>query len=158
MADERGFFARTYCQHEFAQQGLVANFVQCNLSYNSKRGTLRGMHHQSAPYAEVKLVRCTQGSIYDVIVDLRRESPSLGQWLGMELTAQNRHALYVPEGFAHGFITLEDNCEVLYQMSEFFHAECAGGVRWDDPAFGIDWPVEATVISARDQHYADWTE
>jgi len=128
VSDERGFFARTWCWNEFADKGLNPNLVQCNISYNKARGTLRGMHYQTAPHAEAKLVRCTQGAIYDVIVDLRNDSSTFTQWFGAELTAQNRKALYVPEGFAHGFITLKDDTEMLYQMSEFFHAECAAGV------------------------------
>ena len=120
-------------------------------------GTLRGMHFQKAPYTEAKLVRCTQGSIYDVIIDLRPESKTVKQWFGVELNAQNRSALYVPADFAHGFITLQDNTEVLYHMSEFFHGECAAGVRWNDPAFAIKWPIDVEVISGRDQHYQDFT-
>src|SRR5712664_662481 len=131
ISDDRGFFARTYCRNEFAKMGLNSNLVQCNISYNKVRGTLRGMHYQKAPRAEAKLVRCTQGSIYDVIVDLRSDSKTFTQWFGVELTAENRKALYVPEGYAHGFITLKDDTEVLYQMSEFFYSEYAAGVRWD---------------------------
>ena len=156
ISDERGFFARTYCRNEFADKGLNPNLVQCNISYNKVRGTLRGMHYQKAPYAEAKLVRCTQGGIYDVIIDLRSDSKTFTQWFGVELTAENRKALYVPEGFAHGFITLKDDTEVLYQMSEFFHAECAAGARWNDPVFSIQWPVEVKVISERDQNYQDF--
>ena len=156
IADERGFFARTYCRDEFAELGLNPNLVQCNISYNKARGTLRGMHYQKAPYAEAKLVRCTQGGIYDVIIDLRNDSRTFTQWFGVELTAENRKALYVPEGFAHGFITLKDGTEVLYQMSEFFHAECAAGARWDDPVFSIQWPLDVKVISERDQNYPDF--
>jgi dTDP-4-dehydrorhamnose 3,5-epimerase len=154
--DERGFFARAYCQNEFAKMGLNPNLVQCNISYNKARGTLRGMHYQNAPYPEAKVVRCTQGSIYDVIIDLRRDSHTFSQWFGVELTSENRKALYVPEGFAHGFITLKDDTEVLYQMSDFFHAECAAGVRWNDPAFMIAWPCTVSVISERDQNYPDF--
>jgi dTDP-4-dehydrorhamnose 3,5-epimerase len=153
ISDERGFFARTYCRNEFAEMGLNPNLVQCNISYNKMSGTLRGMHFQKAPYAEAKLVRCTQGGIYDVIVDLRNDSETFRQWFGVELTAENKNALYVPEGFAHGFITLKDDTEVLYQMSEFFHAECSSGVRWNDPAFMITWPRSISVISERDQNY-----
>lgn len=153
IADERGFFARTWCRNEFAENGLNPGLVQCNISYNKTRGTLRGMHYQQAPHAEAKLVRCTQGGIFDVIIDLRPDSGTFTRWFGTELTAENRKALYVPEGFAHGFITLRDDTEVLYQMSEFFHAECAAGVRWDDPAFSIRWPAEVKVISERDKSY-----
>ena len=153
VSDERGFFARTWCQNEFAGKELNPNLVQCNISYNKVSGTLRGMHHQKAPHAEAKLVRCTQGAVYDVIIDLRKDSKTFTQWYGAELTAENRKSLYVPEGFAHGFISLKDDTEVLYQMSEFFHAECAAGVRWDDPVFAIQWPIDVKVISKRDQAY-----
>jgi dTDP-4-dehydrorhamnose 3,5-epimerase len=156
ISDERGFFARTYCRDEFAEKGLNPSLVQCNISYNKVRGTLRGMHYQKRPYLEAKLVRCTQGGIYDVIVDLRNDSKSFTHWFGVELTAENRKALYVPEGFAHGFLTLMDDTEILYQMSEFFHAECAAGVRWNDPVFAIDWPGEIAVISDRDARYPDF--
>lgn len=156
ITDERGFFARTWCQSEFASHGLNSNLVQCNISYNQHRGTLRGMHYQTAPHAEAKLVRCTQGAIYDVIVDMRNDSKTFAQWFGVELTAKNRKALYVPEGFAHGFITLLDNTEVLYQMTEFFHAECSAGVRWNDPLFAIQWPIALSVISERDSNYGDY--
>ena len=156
ISDERGFFARTYCRDEFADKGLNPNLVQCNISYNKVRGTLRGMHYQKVPHGEAKLVRCTQGSVYDVIIDLRNDSKTFTQWFGVELTFENRKALYVPEGFAHGFITLRDDTEVLYQMSEFFHAECAAGVRWNDPVFAITWPIDVKVISERDQNYQDF--
>ncbi len=156
IADERGFFARTWCRNEFADMGLNPNLVQCNISYNKLCGTLRGMHYQKAPHAEAKLVRCTRGALHDVIIDLRPDSDTCMQWFGVELTDENRKALYVPEGFAHGFITLRDDTEVLYQMSEFFHGESAAGVRWDDPAFSIHWPIAVSLISARDQNYADY--
>ena len=155
--DERGFFARTWCLDEFAAHGLNTRVVQCNISFNALKGTLRGMHYQVAPYAEAKLVRCTMGAIYDVLVDLRPESPAYRRWEAVELSAQTRRMVYVPEGIAHGFQTLEDNCEVAYQMSEFFHPECAQGVRWDDPAFGIAWPAtERRTISERDRQYRDF--
>ena len=156
ISDERGFFARTYCRDEFTAKGLNPNLAQCNISYNKLRGTLRGMHYQKAPHAEAKLVRCTQGSVYDVIIDLRNDSKTFTQWFGVELTAENRKALYVPDGFAHGFITLRGDTEVLYQMSEFFHAECATGVRWNDPAFAITWPIDVKVISERDRGYSNF--
>jgi len=156
--DERGFFARTWCRNEFADNGLNPNLVQCNISFNKVRGTLRGMHYQKAPHAEAKLVRCTQGALYDVIIDLRKDSSTYTQWYGVELSAENRKALYVPEGFAHGFITLRDGTEVLYQMSEFFYDECAAGVRWDDPAFSIHWPVGVAVISERDKNYSGFAK
>ena len=156
ISDERGFFARTYCKNEFLDKGLNPNLVQCNISYNKVRGTLRGMHYQKAPHAEAKLVRCTQGGIYDVIVDLRSDSKTFVQWFGVELTAKNRKALYVPEGFAHGFLTLMEESEVLYQMSEFFHAECAAGIRWNDTKLAIDWPEDVTILSDRDALYQDF--
>jgi dTDP-4-dehydrorhamnose 3,5-epimerase len=155
IEDERGFFARTWCQHEAEAVGLKPRWVQCNLSFNRVKGTLRGMHYQAAPHAEAKLIRCTMGAIYDVIIDLRPESATCQQHIGIVLTAQNREMLYVPEGFAHGFLTLEDNTEVFYQMSEFYAPECARGVRWNDPAFGIQWPADVQVISDRDRSFAD---
>ncbi|MCC7188728.1 MAG: dTDP-4-dehydrorhamnose 3,5-epimerase [Anaerolineales bacterium] len=154
--DERGFFARSWCADEFGKLGLYTRLAQCNVSFNLKKGTLRGMHFQAEPYPEAKVVRCTMGAIYDVIVDLRPDSPTFKQWVGAELSAENRRALYVPEGFAHGFQTLTDNSEVFYQMSEFFHPECARGVRWDDPAFGIEWPVGEPIISMRDREYPEF--
>lgn len=156
ISDERGFFARTWCHDEFLAKGLNPSLAQCNISYNKVRGTLRGMHYQKAPHAEAKLVRCTRGAIYDVIVDLRGDSATFTHWFGAELTAENRKALYVPEGFAHGFITLADDTEVLYQMSEYFHAGSAAGVRWNDPAFSIRWPTGVEVISERDRNYPDF--
>ncbi len=156
ISDERGFFARTFCRDEFAAHGLDPNLVQCNISYNKRKGTLRGMHFQKAPHEETKVVRCTQGRIYDVMVDLRPESCTFRRWFGAELSAGNRHALYIPKGFAHGFLTLTNDVEVLYQMSESFHAECASGVRWNDPAFFISWPEEVAVISERDAGYPDF--
>jgi len=152
--DERGFFARSWCQREFAQRGLNPRLVQCNISFNSRKGTLRGMHFQAPPHAEAKLVRCTRGSIYDVVIDLRAGSSTYKQWVGITLTAGNRSMFYIPEGFAHGFVTLEDETEVFYQMSDFHDPESARGVRWNDPAFGIVWPVEVEVISERDAGYA----
>lgn len=155
--DERGFFARTFCQEEFAAHGLRPRFVQCNISFNKKKGTLRGMHYQVAPYEEAKLVRCTMGAIYDVIIDLRPDSPTFKQWVAVELTADNHRMLYIPERVAHGFQTLEDDTEVFYQMCEFYHRECARGVRWDDPAFGIEWPpVEQRIISTKDQKWLNF--
>jgi dTDP-4-dehydrorhamnose 3,5-epimerase len=148
--DERGFFARTWCAQEFEKLGLNAHLVQCNVSFNKKRGTVRGMHYQTDPYQEAKLVRCTMGAVYDVIIDLRVTSPTFRQWFFIELTAENRRALYIPEDFAHGFQTLTDNVEVFYQMSEFFHPECARGIRWDDPVFKIEWPIQNVVISQKD--------
>jgi dTDP-4-dehydrorhamnose 3,5-epimerase len=155
--DERGFFARSWCADEFEKHGLRQRVVQCNISFNKERGTLRGMHYQTEPYPEAKLVRCTMGALYDVIIDLRSDSSTFKEWLAVELTAENHRALYVPEGFAHGFQTLAANTEVFYQMGEFFHPECARGVRWDDPAFGIKWPLtDSLVISEKDQTYDNW--
>ena len=156
IEDERGFFARTWCRREFEAQRLNTDLIQCSISFNKKKGTLRGLHYQAAPYEEVKLVRCTMGSIYDVVVDLRPHSPTFKQWLAVELTAKNRKMLYIPEDMAHGFQTLEDNTEVLYLISEFYHPECAKGVRWNDPAFGVGWPLSVQTISARDQQYPDF--
>jgi dTDP-4-dehydrorhamnose 3,5-epimerase len=154
--DERGFFARTWCQREFAAKGLPSAWVQCNISFSRQRGTLRGMHYQASPYEEAKLVRCTTGAIYDVIIDLRYESPTFRQWLALELTADNRRMLFIPQGFAHGFQTLADDTEVFYQMSQFYAPEYARGVRWDDPAFGISWPAEKRIISERDRSFPDF--
>lgn len=153
LADERGFFARSWCAREFAEKGLTDRFVQCNISYNRLAGTVRGMHYQAPPVAEAKLVRCTRGAIDDVVVDIRRDSPTLGQWQMFELTAENRRMLYVPEGFAHGFQTQSDDTEVMYQMSEFYHAESARGFRHDDPAFGIRWRLPVRTISSRDRSH-----
>jgi dTDP-4-dehydrorhamnose 3,5-epimerase len=154
--DERGFFARTWCQHEFEQHGLSTRLAQCNISFNKRMGTLRGMHYQVAPYAEVKLVRCTMGAIYDVIIDLRPHAPTFMRHVGVVLSAENRRMLYVPEGFAHGFQTLEDNSEVFYQMSEFYAQAYGRGVRWDDPAFGVQWPEAERNIIDRDRYYPDF--
>jgi dTDP-4-dehydrorhamnose 3,5-epimerase len=155
-ADERGFFARTWCQKEFESQGLNGRLVQCNLSFNKRRGTLRGMHYQAAPYAEAKLVRCSKGAIYDVVLDLRPDSPTFKDWIAVALTAGKRNMVYVPEGCAHGFLTVEEESEVTYQMSEFYNAESARGVRWNDPAFNIMWPEKVQVISERDGTYPDF--
>lgn len=156
--DERGFFARSWCQKEFEARGLNPRTVQCNVSFNKVKGTLRGMHYQVAPRAEAKLVRCTRGAIYDVIIDLRSKSPTYKQYVSEVLSSGNYRALFIPEGFAHGFQTLEDNCEVFYQMSEFYSAEHQHGLRYNDPAFKISWPIEATVISDRDRNYRDFRE
>jgi dTDP-4-dehydrorhamnose 3,5-epimerase len=156
VKDERGYFARTWCHQEFAAYGLNTRLVQCNVSFNNRRGTLRGMHYQAKPYEEAKLVRCTRGAIYDVIIDLRPGSSTFKQWIAVELTADNHRMLYVPEGCAHGFQTLEDGTEVFYQMSEFYVPAYAKGVRWNDPAFHIQWPAAERIISERDQHYPDF--
>ncbi|MEW6157613.1 MAG: dTDP-4-dehydrorhamnose 3,5-epimerase [Verrucomicrobiota bacterium] len=155
--DERGFFARTWCRNEFASQGLKAELVQCSTSLNLKRGTLRGMHYQAEPHPEAKLIRCTRGAIYDVALDLRTSSPTFRQWVATELTAENGRMLYIGEGLAHGFQTLIDETEVFYQMTEYFHPECARGVRWNDPSFAIHWPhTEHRLMSDRDASYPDF--
>jgi dTDP-4-dehydrorhamnose 3,5-epimerase len=154
--DDRGFFARSWCQREFEEHGLDPRLVQCNLSFNRSKGTLRGMHYQQAPFGEAKLVRCVRGALHDVIIDLRPHSLTYKQHFGVELSAENRSALYVPEGFAHGFLTLEDDTEVFYQMSQFYSGAHSRGLRWDDPAFGISWPAEVRVISERDRTYPDF--
>ena len=148
--DERGFFARTWCREEFREHGLNTNIAQCSISYNKKRGTLRGVHYQVRPYEEAKVVACIAGAIYDLIVDLRPSSETFKKWFAVELTADKRNMLYVPEGFAHGFQTLEDNSEVYYQISEVYQPEYSRGIRWDDPTFGFQWPVEDRIISERD--------
>lgn len=153
IEDERGFFARTFCRKEFEAQGIQFNIVQCNTSYNKKRGTLRGMHYQVKPHEEAKLVRCTRGAVYDVLIDLRPDSPTFKQWNAVELSPENRQLLFVPKGVAHGFQTLEDNTELMYQMSEYYHPEVARGVRWNDPTFGIMWPLSSPVLSDRDRSY-----
>ena len=156
--DERGFFGRSWCQKEFEAHGLNPRMVQCNVSFNKVKGTLRGMHYQVAPCAEAKLVRCTRGAIYDVIIDLRRESATYKQHVSEVLSSNNYKALFIPEGFAHGFQTLEDNSEVFYQMSAFYSLEHQRGLRYNDAAFGINWPAVATVISDRDRSYQDFRE
>jgi dTDP-4-dehydrorhamnose 3,5-epimerase len=155
LEDERGFFARSWCQREVEQYGLEPQVVQCNISYNKLRGTLRGMHYQLPPYAEAKLVRCTRGSVFDVIIDLRPQEPSFLKWQGFELSASNYNMLYIPKGFAHGFLTLEDETEIFYQMSEFYAPDCARGVRWNDPLFDIGWSDSVKCISQKDQSYPD---
>jgi dTDP-4-dehydrorhamnose 3,5-epimerase len=158
LEDERGHFARTFDRDEFAARGLEPRVVQCSTSFNARVGTLRGLHYQAAPHGETKLVRCTRGAIYDVVVDLRPDSPTHRQWLGVELSADNGRALYVPTGCAHGFQTLEDGSEVLYMMGHEYVPDAARGVRWDDPAFGIDWPsVSQRIMSERDAAYPDYT-
>lgn len=148
--DQRGFFARTYCAEEFARHGLPTTFPQCNVSFNIVRGTLRGLHYQADPHPEGKLVRCIRGAIFDVAVDIRANSPTYLKWTGYELSADNRKGLFIGDGFAHGFQTLEDNSEVFYQMTEVFHAGLARGLRWNDPVIGITWPVEDPTVSERD--------
>lgn len=156
QSDERGFFARTWCQSEFEGHGLNSRLVQCSISFSTRRGTLRGLHYQAKPHEETKVVRCTRGAIYDVAVDLRHHSPTYKAWIAVTLTAENRRMLYIPEGCAHGFLTLEDNAEVCYQMTAFYNPESARGVRWDDPTFQIAWPEHVEVISERDRSYPNF--
>lgn len=158
IGDERGFFARAWCERELEARGLNAHMVQANLSFNRKKGTLRGLHYQVAPYEEAKLVRCFRGAIYDVIIDLRPDSPTYMQWIGVELTAENRKLLYVPEHLAHGYQTLVDNTEVFYQVSQFYSPVAERGVWWNDPAFGIKWPEAADrIISSKDRSWPPYT-
>jgi dTDP-4-dehydrorhamnose 3,5-epimerase len=154
--DERGFFARSYCRNEFAAHGLHNDYVQCNVSFNARRCTLRGMHYQARPNEEVKLVRCTRGAIYDAIIDLRKDSPTYKQWLGVELDADNRRMLYAPAGFAHGYLTLASETEIQYQVSAFYSPESERGVRWNDPAFNIQWPMRPELISPKDSQLPDF--
>jgi dTDP-4-dehydrorhamnose 3,5-epimerase len=156
VEDERGFFARTFCREEFLRWGLDPCVAQCGVSFSTQPGTLRGMHLQAPPYAEAKLVRCTRGAVYDVILDLRDGSPGFGAWWAVELTPASNRLLYVPEGVAHGFQTLEADSEVSYQMSRPYASEAATGVRWDDPAFGIAWPLDVTAMSPDDRSRADF--
>ena len=158
LEDPRGFFARTWCSREFLAHGLNPNLAQCNISFNRLSGTLRGLHFQTQPHEEAKVVRCTHGAIYDVVVDIRPRSPTFKCWLAVNLTAENRHMLYIPEGLAHGFQTLIDDTEVFYQMSEFYVPEAVRGVRWNDPSFGIVWPLETQVIAPRDQQFPDFAQ
>ena len=157
LEDERGYFARSWCQQEFLKNGLDAVLVQCNVSYNPRRGTLRGMHYQDPPRAETKLVRCTRGAIYDVIVDLRPDSPTFLQWTALELTPDNGKMMYVPKGFAHGFQTLQDHSMVYYQVSDFYARDYCRGVCWNDPQLNINWPCDVTVISTQDKGWGDIT-
>ena len=156
LEDERGFFARTFCRREFGERGLETELVQQSVSCSRRRGTLRGMHFQAPPHAECKLVRCTAGAVWDVVLDLRPDSPRYLRHIGVRLDADNRRALYLPRGVAQGFQTLADDTELLYQMSAYFHPESARGVRCNDPAFGIEWPLEVTAISERDAGYPDF--
>ncbi len=156
LEDSRGYFARMWCPEEFKTHGLTSRLVQCSISFNSTVGTLRGMHYQVSPHEEAKLVRCTKGAIYDVIIDLRRDSPTVKQWVAEILTCDNHKMMYVPKGFAHGYQTLEPNTEVFYQISELYAPDCARGLRWNDPVFGIEWPtINSRVMSSRDQDYSD---
>jgi dTDP-4-dehydrorhamnose 3,5-epimerase len=158
IEDERGFFGRLWCKEEFENLGLKAHLVQSNISYSKKKGTLRGMHFQKDPSAEVKIVRCTAGSVYDVIVDLRKDSPTFKKWCGVELTATNNRMIYVPEHFAHGFITLEDNSEVYYLVSSFYNSEREARIRYDEPANGIHWPIDVAEISIKDKNHQNIRE
>lgn len=155
--DERGFFARCWSADEFEERGLTTRLAQCSISFNSHRNTLRGLHYQNEPYAEAKVVRCSAGAMYDVLVDLRCGSPTYRKWFGVELNAENRKMLYVPKGFAHGFQTLVDNTEVFYQISENYRREASSGVRWNDPSFAIDWPITNPILSERDRTFPDYT-
>lgn len=154
--DERGFFALAWSARSFEERGLDSHVAETNISFNKRKGTLRGMHFQREPFAQAKIVSCTQGAIYDVILDLRKDSPSFRQWIAIELSAQSRRRLYLPKGFAHGFQTLDDNAEVFYQMTDPYVPESSDGVRWNDPAFNINWPADERTISARDQAYPDF--
>ena len=156
LEDARGFFGRSWCANELKEHGLNTNVAQANTSFSVKRGTLRGMHYQIDPYQETKLIRCTQGSIYDVIIDLRKDSSTYKQWFGIELTQDNYRMLYVPEDFAHGFITLQDNCEVSYLVTQFYTPGAEAGIRWNDPQFGIQWPLDPAVISEKDESHPDF--
>lgn len=155
--DERGFFARIFCVNEFDHMGLDRNIVQINISRNALKGTLRGMHYQLPPKAETKIVRCTHGSLFDVILDLRPDSPTFGKWFGAELTADNHHMMYVPKGFAHGFLTLEADTEACYLVTEFYAPEAERGIRYNDPRFGIQWPFKPSVISGKDDGWQDFS-
>lgn len=154
LADDRGWFARFYCKNEFKEIGHEKEWVQLNHSVTNKKGSIRGMHYQVQPFREIKMVKCIAGAVYDVIVDLRKNSPTFLKWFGTELSAKNRKMLYIPEGFAHGFQCLEDNCELIYHHSEFYSPNSEGGIRHDDPMINIDWPIPVTVISQRDQSHA----
>lgn len=156
IGDDRGFFARAFCEREFSQAGLVSRFVQVNNSLSADKGTLRGMHYQLAPKAETKLVRCIRGSLWDVILDLRPDSPTFGRHFGAELSADNRRMMYVPKGFAHGFITLEDDTEAFYFVDEMYAPDMERGIRWNDPEFGIEWPAQPLIISDKDAGHRDF--
>lgn len=154
--DERGYFLRVYCEREFSQLGLCTSFVQENISYNQHRGTLRGMHYQIAPHEEIKLVSCMRGAIYDVVLDIRPNSPTYGKWLTETLTYDNNAMLYIPGGLAHGFQTLEDDTLVHYHMGEFYNPEASAGIRFDDSNFNITWPIEGKIMSEKDKNYSDF--
>lgn len=158
LTDDRGFFARSWCQKEFEAHGLTSRVVQTNVSFNRKKGTLRGLHYQLKPNEESKLIRCTRGAIYDVIIDLRPKSPTYKQWIGVKLSDENYTMFFVPENFAHGFQTLKNNTEITYQVSQFFTTGSERGIRWNDPIFGIKWPLEIAVISAKDRDWPDFVD
>jgi dTDP-4-dehydrorhamnose 3,5-epimerase len=153
IGDARGFFGRSWCRREFGEHGLTAEMMQSNIGFSTQKGTLRGLHYQEQPFAEAKLVRCTRGAAYDVIVDLRPDSPTCRQWFGTELTQDNYQMMYVPEGFAHGYLTLEDNTEMTYSVTQFYSPEAERGIRYDDPAFDIIWPMDIRVISDKDRSW-----
>lgn len=153
LSDERGFFSRSWCNREFQDHGLNSKMVQANIGFSRKKGTLRGLHYQMPPHEEVKTVRCTMGAIFDVIVDLRSDSPTYRQWISAELNSENRRMIYVPEGFAQGYITLTDNTEIYYNTSQFYSPDFARGVRYDDPSFSIEWPINVKVISDADKSW-----
>lgn len=156
--DSRGFYARAWCRDEFGSKGLATDFAQINISYTHKKGTVRGLHYQLPPYGEVKLVRCVRGTIFDVVIDMRPESPTYRQWLGIELSAENRRALYVPENFAHGFVSLTDDCELIYSISSEYHPESERGIRYNDPSIGIQWPIDIDIVSEKDRNLPDLAE
>ena len=158
QTDERGFFARSWDKNDFEENGLNSKLTQCNISLNNKKGTLRGMHYQIKPYQETKLIRCTQGRLFDVIIDLRIDSKSFKKWLSIELNEKNYKILYVPEGFAHGFQTLEDNTEIFYQMTQNYMPNFANGIRWNDPMFNINWPIKEPILSKKDQRFTDFNQ
>jgi len=158
IEDSRGLFARSCCKREFEAHSLNPEIVQCNISFNIKKGILRGMHYQIKPFEEAKLVRCTRGAIFDVIIDLRADSPTFKDWFAVELTDKNRKMLYIPERFAHGFQTLKDNTEVFYQMSEYYSPKHSRGIRWNDPSFSVQWPEDTRIISKKDQQYPDFSQ
>ncbi|MGG7178601.1 dTDP-4-dehydrorhamnose 3,5-epimerase [Clostridium paraputrificum] len=154
IGDSRGSFSRAWCKREMESYGLDADILQCNMSYNAKAGTLRGMHFQKEPFSETKYIRCIKGSFYDVIIDLREDSPTFAQWIGVELSEKNGKALYVPKGFAHGYLTLEDNTIAYYQVTEFYNKESESGVRWNDKKFNIEWPlINELIISEKDRKW-----
>ena len=159
LEDERGFFARSFCEHEFKNQGLNTKYVQSSISFNKKSGTIRGMHFQVAPYSEIKMIRCVRGAILDVIIDIREKSDTFKKWVFVELTQENRKTLYIPDGFAHGFLTLVDDTEVLYQMSEFYKSEASSGIKYNDPLFNIEWPLnQEPIISEKDRKWPNYQE